>query len=175
MFEQLRLPMPEPEPPSPAEQDRRDQQTVQAYQDGRIDDYRNIRRSMGEMAEGTSPRSASDSSFGSYDTLACSCVIASDFNGLTASSRATTPSVTLVSASSEKNPPATRQRSIRTRRNAAKVWLSGLFLETHPDPDNAFSDGPNSWPLDRLTPLLERLMAIDAVVKAGDGDQVSGR
>ena len=43
--------------------------------------------------------------------------------------------------------------------------VAGLFLETHPDPEKALSDGPNSWPLDQLEPLLERLVAIDAVVK----------
>ncbi len=53
-------------------------------------------------------------------------------------------------------------------RAAVAAGVSGVFLETHPDPDRAFSDGPNSWPLDRLEPLLERLIAIDAVVKSGD-------
>lgn len=52
-------------------------------------------------------------------------------------------------------------------RAAVAAGVSGLFLETHPDPDQAFSDGPNSWPLDRLEPLLERLLAIDRVVKGG--------
>ncbi|WP_354289415.1 3-deoxy-8-phosphooctulonate synthase [Sphingomonas sp. UYEF23] len=50
-------------------------------------------------------------------------------------------------------------------RAAVAAGVAGLFLETHPDPDQAMSDGPNSWPLDHLEPLLERLMAIDAVVK----------
>ncbi|MDY7523889.1 3-deoxy-8-phosphooctulonate synthase [Sphingomonas sp. 10B4] len=50
-------------------------------------------------------------------------------------------------------------------RAAVAAGVAGLFLETHPDPENALSDGPNSWPLDQLEPLLERLMAIDAVVK----------
>jgi 2-dehydro-3-deoxyphosphooctonate aldolase (KDO 8-P synthase) len=50
-------------------------------------------------------------------------------------------------------------------RAAVAAGVSGLFLETHPDPDNALSDGPNSWPLDKLEPLLEQLLAIDAVVK----------
>ena len=50
-------------------------------------------------------------------------------------------------------------------RAAVAAGVAGLFLETHPDPDQALSDGPNSWPLDQLEPLLERLMAIDAVVK----------
>lgn len=50
-------------------------------------------------------------------------------------------------------------------RAAVAAGVAGLFLETHPDPDQAFSDGPNSWPLDQLEPLLARLVAIDAVVK----------
>ena len=50
-------------------------------------------------------------------------------------------------------------------RAAVAAGISGLFLETHPDPDHALSDGPNSWPLDKLEPLLERLLAIDTVVK----------
>jgi 2-dehydro-3-deoxyphosphooctonate aldolase (KDO 8-P synthase) len=54
-------------------------------------------------------------------------------------------------------------------RAAVAAGISGLFLETHPDPDQAFSDGPNSWPLDRLAPLLERLLAIDEVVKVSAG------
>lgn len=50
-------------------------------------------------------------------------------------------------------------------RAAVAVGISGLFIETHPDPDRALSDGPNSWPLDRLETLLQGLLAIDAVVK----------
>ena len=52
-------------------------------------------------------------------------------------------------------------------RAAVGAGVAGLFMETHPDPDRALSDGPNSWPLDRLEPLLRRLLAIDAVVKDG--------
>lgn len=55
-------------------------------------------------------------------------------------------------------------------RAAVAAGISGLFVETHPDPDRALSDGPNSWPLDRLEALLERLIAIDAVVKHGGSD-----
>ncbi|MCP5180997.1 MAG: 3-deoxy-8-phosphooctulonate synthase [Pseudomonadales bacterium] len=51
-------------------------------------------------------------------------------------------------------------------RAAVAAGISGLFMETHPDPDRALSDGPNSWPLDRLRDLLESLQAIDAAVKA---------
>ena len=50
-------------------------------------------------------------------------------------------------------------------RAAVAAGVSGVFLETHPDPDRALSDGPNAWPLAELEPLLERLVAIDALVK----------
>lgn len=50
-------------------------------------------------------------------------------------------------------------------RAAVAAGISGLFMETHPDPDKALSDGPNSWPLDKIKELLESLMAIDKVVK----------
>jgi len=50
-------------------------------------------------------------------------------------------------------------------RAAVAAGISGLFLETHPNPDAAKSDGPNSWPLDALEPLLVSLQAIDTVVK----------
>lgn len=51
-------------------------------------------------------------------------------------------------------------------RAAVAAGVSGLFMETHPDPANALSDGPNAWPLGDLEPLLETLMAIDAMVKS---------
>jgi len=51
-------------------------------------------------------------------------------------------------------------------RAAVAAGIAGLFVETHPDPDAALSDGQNAWPLDRLEPLLEQLKAIDALVKA---------
>ena len=54
-------------------------------------------------------------------------------------------------------------------RAAVAAGVSGLFVETHPDPDQALSDGPNAWPLDRLPALLEELIAIDAVVKRAAG------
>lgn len=47
-------------------------------------------------------------------------------------------------------------------RGAVAVGIAGLFMETHPDPANARSDGPNAWPLDRLEPLLAELQALDA-------------
>lgn len=50
-------------------------------------------------------------------------------------------------------------------RAAVAAGISGLFMETHPDPDKALSDGPNSWPLDKMKVLLESLKAIDEVYK----------
>ncbi|MFZ1640423.1 MAG: 3-deoxy-8-phosphooctulonate synthase [Candidatus Contendobacter sp.] len=50
-------------------------------------------------------------------------------------------------------------------RAAVAAGVSGLFMETHPDPDKALSDGPNAWPLDRMEPLLATLKALDEVVK----------
>jgi 2-dehydro-3-deoxyphosphooctonate aldolase (KDO 8-P synthase) len=51
-------------------------------------------------------------------------------------------------------------------RAAVAAGVSGLFMETHPDPSKALSDGPNSWPLDRMADLLRVLTQIDRVVKA---------
>jgi 2-dehydro-3-deoxyphosphooctonate aldolase (KDO 8-P synthase) len=51
-------------------------------------------------------------------------------------------------------------------RAAVAAGVAGLFLETHPDPARALSDGPNMWPLSRMRELLEQLVAIDRVVKA---------
>ncbi len=51
-------------------------------------------------------------------------------------------------------------------RAAVAVGVAGLFMETHPDPAKAFSDGPNAWPLPRLKALLATLKAIDSLVKA---------
>ncbi len=50
-------------------------------------------------------------------------------------------------------------------RAAVAVGIHGLFMETHPDPEKALSDGPNSWPMYELRRLLETLMRIDDVVK----------
>ena len=50
-------------------------------------------------------------------------------------------------------------------RAAVAAGVAGLFMETHPDPDKALSDGPNAWPLDRMRALLETLKEIDAAVK----------
>ena len=51
-------------------------------------------------------------------------------------------------------------------RAAVAVGISGLFMETHPDPAKALSDGPNAVPLNRMKELLESLAAIDSVVKS---------
>ena len=51
-------------------------------------------------------------------------------------------------------------------RAAVAAGVSGLFMETHPDPAQALSDGPNAWPLDRMASLLEVLKEIDAAVKS---------
>jgi 2-dehydro-3-deoxyphosphooctonate aldolase (KDO 8-P synthase) len=50
-------------------------------------------------------------------------------------------------------------------RAATAAGVAGLFMETHPDPDRALSDGPNAWPLDKMYALLETLKAIDETVK----------
>ena len=50
-------------------------------------------------------------------------------------------------------------------RAAVATGVAGLFMETHPDPANAKSDGPNAWPLDRMESLLTTLVELDALVK----------
>jgi len=50
-------------------------------------------------------------------------------------------------------------------RSAIAAGVSGVFMETHPDPAQALSDGPNAWPLDRMRSLLEVLQHIDRAVK----------
>ena len=50
-------------------------------------------------------------------------------------------------------------------RAAIAVGVSGLFMETHPNPEEALSDGPNSWPLDKIRSLLETLKTIDETIK----------
>jgi 2-dehydro-3-deoxyphosphooctonate aldolase (KDO 8-P synthase) len=50
-------------------------------------------------------------------------------------------------------------------RAAIAAGVSGVFMETHPDPAKALSDGPNAWPLDRMRALLEVLQEIDQAVK----------
>jgi 2-dehydro-3-deoxyphosphooctonate aldolase (KDO 8-P synthase) len=51
-------------------------------------------------------------------------------------------------------------------RAAVAVGIAGLFMETHPDPDRAPSDGPNAWPLHLMQELLETVQAIDVTVKS---------
>jgi len=53
-------------------------------------------------------------------------------------------------------------------RAATAAGIAGLFMETHPDPSKALSDGPNAWPLDLMRQLLETLVSIDASVKKND-------
>ncbi|MGW8246994.1 MAG: 3-deoxy-8-phosphooctulonate synthase [Acidiferrobacterales bacterium] len=50
-------------------------------------------------------------------------------------------------------------------RAAVATGISGLFMETHPDPDKALSDGPNAWPLGQMKELLETLKELDITVK----------
>lgn len=53
-------------------------------------------------------------------------------------------------------------------RAAVAAGISGLFMETHPNPAKALSDGPNAWPLSKMESLLEVLMRIDAACKASE-------
>ncbi len=53
-------------------------------------------------------------------------------------------------------------------RAAVAVGVAGIFMETHPEPDKALSDGANSWPLHKMEALLETLVAIDSTVKKQD-------
>lgn len=59
-------------------------------------------------------------------------------------------------------------------RGAVAAGIAGLFLETHPDPDNALSDGPNSWPLHLLEPLIARLVQLDRTIKNSLSDYPAG-
>ncbi len=53
-------------------------------------------------------------------------------------------------------------------RAAVAVGIAGIFMETHPDPDKALSDGPNAWPLGKMERLLSNLLELDRVTKAAD-------
>jgi len=53
-------------------------------------------------------------------------------------------------------------------RAATAAGIAGVFMETHPDPETALSDGPNAWPLDKMPALLETLQSIDRSVKSSD-------
>ena len=57
-------------------------------------------------------------------------------------------------------------------RAAVAVGISGLFMETHPCPEKAWSDGPNSWPLARMESLLKTLLALDKAVKASGFEEM---
>ena len=50
-------------------------------------------------------------------------------------------------------------------RAAVAVGVAGLFMETHPNPDEALSDGPNAWPMGRIESLLGTLKQLDAIAK----------
>ncbi|MEN9705467.1 MAG: hypothetical protein RLZZ393_1346 [Pseudomonadota bacterium] len=58
-------------------------------------------------------------------------------------------------------------------RAAVAAGCAGLFMETHPDPSRALSDGPNAWPLDRMESLLSTLCEIDRVVKSKPFEEAS--
>jgi len=58
-------------------------------------------------------------------------------------------------------------------RAAVAAGISGLFMETHPDPANAKSDGPNAWPLDRMESLLTTLVTLDRTVKERGFEETS--
>ncbi|MFL6760700.1 3-deoxy-8-phosphooctulonate synthase [Sphingomonas sp.] len=58
-------------------------------------------------------------------------------------------------------------------RAAVAVGIAGLFMETHPDPANARSDGPNAWPLNRMESLLATLVELDRLVKLRGFEEVT--
>ena len=58
-------------------------------------------------------------------------------------------------------------------RAAVAAGISGLFMETHPDPANAMSDGPNAWPLDRMESLLTTLVDLDRTVKEAGFEEMA--
>jgi 2-dehydro-3-deoxyphosphooctonate aldolase (KDO 8-P synthase) len=58
-------------------------------------------------------------------------------------------------------------------RAAVATGVAGLFMETHPDPANAKSDGPNAWPLDRMESLLTTLVELDRLVKERGFEEAS--
>jgi 2-dehydro-3-deoxyphosphooctonate aldolase (KDO 8-P synthase) len=58
-------------------------------------------------------------------------------------------------------------------RAAVAAGISGLFMETHPDPSKALSDGPNAWPLDRMESLLTTLVDLDRTVKEAGFEEMA--
>lgn len=67
----------------------------------------------------------------------------------------------------------TREHVPVLARAAVAVGISGLFMETHPDPANAMSDGPNAWPLDKMESLLTTLVNLDRVVKEAGFEEMN--
>ena len=59
-----------------------------------------------------------------------------------------------------------RQQVAELGRAGLAVGVAGLFLEAHPDPDNALCDGPSALPLDKLEPFLQQMKAVDELVKS---------
>jgi 2-dehydro-3-deoxyphosphooctonate aldolase (KDO 8-P synthase) len=59
-----------------------------------------------------------------------------------------------------------RQQIVELARAGMAVGLAGLFLEAHPDPDNAKCDGPSALPLNKLEPFLTQVKAVDDLVKS---------
>lgn len=58
-------------------------------------------------------------------------------------------------------------------RAAVAVGIAGIFMETHPNPDQALSDGPNSWPLAQMEDLLRSLLKLDQITKADQASLLS--
>ena len=67
----------------------------------------------------------------------------------------------------------TREHVPVLARAAVAVGISGLFMETHPDPANALSDGPNAWPLDKMESLLTTLVKLDRIVKEAGFEEMA--
>lgn len=59
-----------------------------------------------------------------------------------------------------------RAQAFELARSGMALGLAGLFLESHPDPDNALCDGPCALPLDKLEPYLVQMKAVDDLVKS---------
>ena len=104
--------------------------------------------------------------------------LVSDFRGLP-TMRALGYPVTFDATHSVQQPGGQGGRSSGQRefvptlaRAAVAVGVDGLFIETHPDPDAALSDGPNMVPLAHMAALLEDLLAIDAVARARPADRL---
>ncbi len=66
-----------------------------------------------------------------------------------------------------------REQVAELARSGVAIGIAGLFLEAHPDPDNALCDGPSALPLDQLEPFLEQVKALDDLVKSMAHQSVS--